>query len=42
MVFSYLALIGVSRESRFELEKPLVDHNIQRLQTTLRRVLRRN
>lgn len=38
---TYLAVIGVSREANFETEKALVDHNMQRLQNTLRSVLRK-
>lgn len=37
----YLALIGISKEPRFEPEKALVDYNVQILQDTLKKVLRR-
>ena len=37
----YLALIGISKEARFEPEKALVDYNVQTLQNTIKKVLRR-
>jgi hypothetical protein len=38
---SYLALIGISKETKFEQEKPLVDYNIQIFQDTLAKVFAR-
>lgn len=38
---SYLAFIGISKESKFEQEKPLVDYNIQIFQDTLAKVFAR-
>ena len=39
---SYLCLIGVSNEPRFEVEKPLIDHNVQVFQDSLLEVFARN
>jgi hypothetical protein len=38
---SYLAFIGISKETKFEQEKPLVDYNIQIFQDTLAKVFAR-
>ena len=38
----YLCLIGVSNEPRFEVERPLVDHNVQVFQDCLLDVFARN
>ena len=41
IIFSYLALVGISKEARFEPEKTLIDYNVQALQKTLKKVLGR-
>ena len=36
---TYLAVIGISKESRFETEKALIHRNMQKLQNTIKKVL---
>lgn len=40
--YRYLAFIGISKESKFEQEKALVDYDIQVFQDTLTKVFSRH